>query len=93
MVGVQVEAVGIKGRHDGRADAPNQRHQRPADLVWRCVRQLAVAIVQQVQLVEADDACGLLQFLFTACAGIFLTAQGRVARLARSPLVAVTSTV
>src|SRR6185503_21125468 len=56
VIRVDVEAVRIERGDDRRPRAPYQRHERLPDRVWRRVRQLAITVVEQVQLVEADDS-------------------------------------
>ena len=82
VIGMQVETVRIERRDHVRPNAANQRHERSANLVRRSLGQLAVAVVEQLQLVEADDPRRLSQLALAERREIFGLAQRRIARFA-----------
>src|SRR5262245_1737377 len=61
MVGMDVEAIRIEGGHHGGPVTPNVGDQRSPDLVCGRVGKLAIAVLEDVQLVDAGDRRRLTQ--------------------------------
>ena len=79
---MRVEPVRVERHDDRRFHAADVRHERAPHLVARRVRQLAIAVAEQVQLVEADNRGGVSQFALATCGDLAGRAHGWIARLA-----------
>jgi hypothetical protein len=76
-----IEAVRIEGRHDVRPIFAKEAHELPPDVGRIRIRELTIAIPEQMNVVDADDSRGLAQLPLTCRADVRRrTADARVSR-------------
>ena len=79
---MQVQPVRIEADDDVRLVPADQRHQRFANRVRRRIRQLAIFVAEQVDVLDPDDPAGLAQLALTEFLDVLGPADWRIAQLA-----------
>ena len=64
MIAVAVTAIGVERDDDLRPHAADLPYQAARCFCWVGLRQAAVAVVEEAQILDADDAARLAQLLF-----------------------------